>query len=530
MQGCDKEIVSPEAMINQPIQLYCAGCKQEFSDTSSGQPNSIFINLKDKTTCICTKCLFRPQTGEGLPYLCTSLETMRKHIQTNEVLNVRGIVIECKENPRIVSFCKSLCAKCQRTTQTSFKFHVQVRCLECQDAKGIWCEDCFNDRRECTQDGHKMIVELYPFTFWSEEMSNREILHFIHLTTAFSQINRFHQAEAFRLAEKYEKAEKYYELRYPKVKKYSSKMIILYSLGSIYIQLLKYNKAEPLFLELQSLNKEHNDITNLITPYCGLASVYEGLGRYREALKTYNKALEIAEQLPKKGDMVKAIIYRALGSVKITVGKYQEACELISKSRRIYARFIDINISELMEMYNKAMEVAKRLSKEKDTIKALMYGGLGSVNTTLEKYQEVYKLLSKSGKIYARFGIDISVLMSFYKEYGNLLQEVGNYGEAMEYYTKTLEINKIIHGEMHSATAASYSKLGEIYHRRANYKEAIEFYSKSLEINRVIYGEQHSTIANLYESIGCVHDELGEYIKAQEMYDKSLEIRKLFYG
>ena len=76
-------------------------------------------------------------------------------------------------------------------------------------------------------------------------------------------------------------------------------------------------------------------------------------------------------------------------------------------------------------------------------------------------------------------------------------------------------IQDLVTGECYNNLADAYTKLGE-------YREAIDYYSKSLQLIKVIYGNSQPA-ATAYINLGSAYFSLGEHQRAIECFYQSLE-------
>ena len=79
--------------------------------------------------------------------------------------------------------------------------------------------------------------------------------------------------------------------------------------------------------------------------------------------------------------------------------------------------------------------------------------------------------------------------------------------------------------------AKSYNNIGLVYDSQGKYEEALEMYTKSVDINSRIYGgDNHLDVAASYNNIGGVYYSQGKYEEALEYYQKDLDITVRLVG
>ena len=110
-------------------------------------------------------------------------------------------------------------------------------------------------------------------------------------------------------------------------------------------------------------------------------------------------------------------------------------------------------------------------------------------------------------------------------KYGNLLEDLGKFKEALNIYEKFLETKSKIQDESHAEIAMCYNNIGSVFESLGNYTEGLNFYQKALELQIRIFGEFHADVALSYNNQGSLLDTIGNYDKALANYFRSLEIR-----
>ena len=124
-------------------------------------------------------------------------------------------------------------------------------------------------------------------------------------------------------------------------------------------------------------------------------------------------------------------------------------------------------------------------------------------------------------------------LAKVYHECAWCLENILQYGKAIEYYLKAIEIKEEVYGEnVNASLAASYNNIGYVYEELGEAEKALEYKLKALQIYETIYAENsnHPDLAMSYNNIGYTYDELGEYKKALEYYLKALQIYETIYA
>ena len=148
-----------------------------------------------------------------------------------------------------------------------------------------------------------------------------------------------------------------------------------------------------------------------------------------------------------------------------------------------------------------------------------IYGDLGSIVDDLGEWDTAVQYYEKSLEIKEKMG-DIHGMAMTYGNLGLVYYSKGEWDTAVEYYEKSLEISEKI-GDIHGM-GTTYGNLGSVYYSKGEWDTAVKYYEKSLEIFeeiKDIYG-----MAQTYNNLGLVYADKGEWDTAVEYYEKSLEI------
>ncbi|HEX8515324.1 MAG TPA: tetratricopeptide repeat protein [Bacteroidia bacterium] len=105
---------------------------------------------------------------------------------------------------------------------------------------------------------------------------------------------------------------------------------------------------------------------------------------------------------------------------------------------------------------------------------------------------------------------------------GIILQEQGNYSEALKSYFSSLKIMEEIDDK--KGIASALNNIGIIYDLQDNYSQALRYYEASLTIKRSI--GDNKGIASAFNNIGLVHFNQKNYNKAIENYKASIKIKE----
>jgi len=129
---------------------------------------------------------------------------------------------------------------------------------------------------------------------------------------------------------------------------------------------------------------------------------------------------------------------------------------------------------------------------------------LGNLMLTLSKFdkaEEIYELLLREAK-------DLHDKVCVLLQFGVIYYGQAKYEQAIQYYQKSLEMQKQIAHLDHSLLAASFHNIGAIYLKTNERSQPLEYYEKSLEIERKSLPVDHRTIKNIQNRIEKIKQNL----------------------
>ncbi|MBU7027165.1 MAG: tetratricopeptide repeat protein [Theionarchaea archaeon] len=151
--------------------------------------------------------------------------------------------------------------------------------------------------------------------------------------------------------------------------------------------------------------------------------------------------------------------------------------------------------------------------------RAGIYFCLGTIVQDLGEWDTAIDYYEKSLEISEKLG-DIHGMALTYGNLGLVYAKKGEWDKAIDYYEKSLEISEKL-GDIHGM-ALTYNNLGSVYADKGEWDKAIDYYEKSLEISEKL-GDIHG-MAQTYNNLGSVYADKGEWDKAIDYYEKNLEI------
>ena len=114
----------------------------------------------------------------------------------------------------------------------------------------------------------------------------------------------------------------------------------------------------------------------------------------------------------------------------------------------------------------------------------------------------------------------------FHERIATILWETGNYGQALIFAQKAVEMAENCFGTEQPETAAAYNILGLVYCYMGNYDTALISLGKALDIREKVLGPDDLDTAITYNDMAVVYDYKGDYGNALKYDQKALEIRE----
>ena len=141
---------------------------------------------------------------------------------------------------------------------------------------------------------------------------------------------------------------------------------------------------------------------------------------------------------------------------------------------------------------------------QKETSDSTGWNRLGQLLIKLAKFDKaeaLYEILLKQTT-------DQKEKANIFHQLGRINDHRGEYSKALEYYEKSLEIDKKTLPANHPDLATSYNNIGWVYRNKTDYKKALDYYERALDIWQRSLPSNHPSIKNVKESIDFVKKKL----------------------
>ncbi len=337
-----------------------------------------------------------------------------------------------------------------------------------------------------------------------------------------------HLDEAFRLAKKIE-FKKGIALCY---KRYS---IYYTSIGNYDRSLKMLKKARPLFEEMDNLVGINSCIN-------GEANIHISQGRYDQALELYMETEQISEKanLPREVAAAK----HNISLVYYTLQKFDEALDYLNQSLEINKSMSDSSgmlvsyngISAVLSAQNKhsealaiqqdALQLAQRLKNFAES--ASLLNNMGAQYYYLNQPDSSRSCYLKSLSLYKKLNAKMRVAEA-YSNLGNLESSLENGVLSRAYYDSCLAVAQEI--KTLPTVSIAYQGLSKSNEILGNYEEALNWYTKYHDLNDSLVGERVKLNINelqeKYES-GKKDLQIAELAKAETEALAVADKRKYF--
>lgn len=301
--------------------------------------------------------------------------------------------------------------------------------------------------------------------------------------------------------------------------------------GVIYENKGEYDKAmeyykRSLNIKLTKLGINHPHVA--IT-YNNIGIAYDLKGDYDRAMEYYRKALNIKLKTLKKDDPSVAKSYHNMGIVYYEAGDYYTALDYYNRSLNIFVKTMGKEHPYTASSYNWM---------------GLVFIEIGEDIKAMEYYKRALYIYLKT------LGKDHPGVAHCHNNIGNVYFKNDDYDKAIEYHQQALRIRIKTLGKDHPDVAMSYINMGHIYvYKGENNKapldkrnltgQAIEYYTKSLNISLKAFGSYHPDVGECYNAFGYLYRKTAEsfyptisgktgdfavsqYRKALEYYQKAI--------
>jgi CHAT domain-containing protein len=221
---------------------------------------------------------------------------------------------------------------------------------------------------------------------------------------------------------------------------------------------------------------------------------------------------------------------------------YQSAANYFKTNRNYSGNYIlcRYSIAEIYIQQNRFEEAAIIIDEietfsidtygESNQFLRYIYNGKALILSAEVKLDEAVDYFTKAININSALeNTDQSLQSNLYGSLGNVYTEKGDDNKALEYYLKDIELKKSLVGKDNPLLAVGYNNIATVYKSKGEYDLALEHIERGLELNLNEYGKNHPVTALNYFNKANIYADKGQYKIALELYNIAYDIYKNIY-
>ncbi len=321
---------------------------------------------------------------------------------------------------------------------------------------------------------------------------------------------------------------------------------LLYSLGGIYEQLGKLDKADQ--LQTSALEKRKvlfgPDSAEVAESLVALGGVRSDQAQYDEAEKLIRQGLEMSRRhLPANHPAVGKALY-ALGALKVDRGDYDEAIQVLNQAVNIQSSPEGVPADLAMSLTSLAnshfylghYDICESLNRRALAMDRQLYGDRHPnvaedfINLAAIEYERANY---KAAEQLDRQALDI--MQSFYTRNhpetasamtltARALVAEGQLSEAGDMLRDALGVEEQLYKGAHPRIASTLNELGKIAQKQRKFDEAAVDFRREAEIYRKVYDGKHYYIGVALSNEAGVYVDKRQYDRAEPIFREALEM------
>ena len=351
---------------------------------------------------------------------------------------------------------------------------------------------------------------------------------------------------------RYEELLSQYEAEASKRNKTSPKVAgTLFRLAVLYIQNDDVQKALKATKDTSRMQKSLGDLADTSRSLHLLADIYVRKGEYDAALTCYTEVQGIEYQLYGYIHEETANTLNRIGSVLARKGDFDAAIEKHKEALTILKEYhgeelrhplVSQTLIHIGAVYYRERNSLATVRKKNDSYSTFIEAGMlevigrahedrGSYKMAIAFFEEKLQCLNlnwndpKSATTTAELD-DISTTLN---SLGMLSCRAGFYMEAIDYYDRALEVQKMVGcDKMHLATAKVLT--ATVQFQLGYFQKALSLLQEALKELQAITGKNHETVAATWFQIGVVRVALCDYDDAMDAFEEALRIQTKLLG
>ncbi len=363
----------------------------------------------------------------------------------------------------------------------------------------------------------------------SEELSTENISYIINIIELFEGHTMAVELAALQYANSYKNISEYYKSLNEGIVNAETK--VMYCKDDVNQEYETAHYFLDALFDLSKLTEEDIELLKILAlvPVTGIDIV-----DFLDALKLNKDNINLVNKLSHLGWVQKEekrVHLHALIS-DIVLTRYKPS--ITEENLNSYIQFIldglennKANYNDVSKFLEYLSAFANKISRIKHTENSNIYLDVTSILLEYCFYDLALKI-SQEGleKYIEKFGTIDSYVAKSYNYLGIIYQSKGELDEALENYSKSLQVGKCLYAENHPDMARNYNNIGGIYQSKGEIHKAIHFFGKSLEIEKKLCGNDDSCLVAIYNNIGHMFQSEGKLDEALDNYNKSLQIEE----
>lgn len=264
---------------------------------------------------------------------------------------------------------------------------------------------------------------------------------------------------------------------------------------------INYNKALNLFHRVLSISTSPQYSGDALN---NIGITYMDLRNYDEGLKYCQKALDFHLTFLGESNNTVAKVYSNIGCCQMYLKNFDAANNYFIKALNIYHELQDNSVDQ-----------------------AMLFNNLGGLCDYTQKYQNA---LSYYNKALSMIQTDTPTFALIINNIGLVHFHLGNYPEAINKFSESMDLRRKILGDTHRVIATSLQNIGTSYNRINDFENAIKCAEEEIEIRSKLPFDDRDELSFAYLRAGDAYNKSNRPEKAKINFDKALKIRLELFG
>ncbi len=329
--------------------------------------------------------------------------------------------------------------------------------------------------------------------------------------------------------------------------------VALLHLGSVYMSMNDYKKAEHCYLEQKNIAEKIFDKNDrrYANSLSALGTLYSAIGDNVKAEYYFTEEKNIAEKVSGKESHDYASSLSRLGFLYLSMGNYAKAESVFLEAKNINKKIAGENSSDYANSlgalgsfyisagdysgaeacYSEATNIWEKVSGKESWFYANSLELLGSLHKIEGDFSKAETYFLEAKNIVARTSDKESWnYANSLNHLGALYASSGDYLKAEVYYSEAADIHKKIYGENHIQYAFALHISGTAYLGMNDYAKAEACFSKAVAIGKKTSGKEHPHYATLLQGLGMLYQYKGDDAKAESAFSEAASIYEKISG